>query len=267
MTLLAPVASDAHAPLARANPLAKLAAALVLLVALFVSLDGVTAGVVLLGLVAVLPFSGLRVGALARRLWPIGLAALGVVLANALFAAAQAGPTLVAIGPVRVGAGTALDAIGLGVRVVAIAVAGVLATATSPPTAVADALIQRGRVSPRFALGALGALRLVPLLGEEWVTIGLARRARGVDGGRSPVRALRLWAGRVITLLVRAVRRGSRLSLAMEARGLGSLPCRTDARESHVRLGDLAWILGALLLGCAALAVSLVLGTWRPLVG
>ena len=60
------------------------------------------------------------------------------------------------------------------------------ATATSDPTEVADALIQQARVSPRFAIGVLAALRLVPVLARDWRTIGLARRARGVEAGRSP---------------------------------------------------------------------------------
>src|SRR5688500_20387854 len=55
MQLLTPLVPDPSAPLARANPVAKLGAALVLLIVLFGSLDGVTALVVLLGLAAVLP--------------------------------------------------------------------------------------------------------------------------------------------------------------------------------------------------------------------
>jgi energy-coupling factor transport system permease protein len=70
-----------------------------------------------------------------------------------------------------------------------------------------------------------------------------------------------------VSLLVRAVRRASRLALAMEARGLGAMPCRTNARESHVRLGDVGWIVGAGLLAATAVGVSVLLGTWRPLLG
>ena len=87
-------------------------------------------------------------------------------------------------------------------RLIAIFLAGMLATATSDPTEVADALIQQARVSPRFAIGVLAALRLVPVLAREWQTIGLARRARGVEAGRSPVAAVRLLAGRLMALLV-----------------------------------------------------------------
>ena len=161
-----------------------------------------------------------------------------------------------------------MNGAGLVLRLLAIALAGVLATATSEPIEVADALIQQLRVSPRFAIGVLAALRLLPLLAQEWQTLGLARRARGRRGGaiaarrRAPVRR-------------QAPRRcssgsfgaGARMALAMEARGFGALPCRSVARPQRMRASDWAWIAGALLLASAAIGISLALGTWRPLLG
>ena len=267
MQLLTPLVPAASAPLARANPVAKLAAALILLVGLFASLDGVTALVVLAGLAATLPFSGLSVRALMGRAWLVGLAAVSIGVMNVLFAPEQLGPIIVSVGPLRIGAETLANGLGLAARLVAIAGAGILATATSQPTEVADALVQQLGVSPRFAIGTLAALRLVPLLATEWQTIAIARRARGVDAGRSPLAAVRLFAGQLLALLVGAVRRGSRMALAMEARGFGARPCRTVARPQRMTAGDWAWIGGALLLGAAAIGISMALGTWRPLFG
>ena len=265
MQLLTPLVPDPRAPLARANPVAKLGAALVLLVALFASLDGVTSLVVLIVLAALLPFSGLSTGVLLGRAWLIGLAAVSIGLVNVVFAPEQAGPTVVAVGPVRICAETLIDGLGLATRLVAIALAGILATATSQPTELADALVQQLRVSPRFAVGALAALRLLPLLASEWQTIAMARRARGVEAGRSPVAALRLFAGQLLALLVGAVRRGSRMAQAMEARGFGAMPCRTVARVQRMTLGDWLWMGGAVLLATTAVTLSIALGTWRPL--
>lgn len=258
---------DSGAPLARANPVAKLAATVPLLVALFASLDGVTALLVLVGLVALLPLSGLSPGALLGRAWLVGLAGVSIAIANVLFAPEQRGEILLSLGPIRIGAATLVDGAGLAARLLAIGLAGILATATSQPTEVADALVQQLRVSPRFAIGALAALRLVPLLAVEWQTIGLARRARGVDAGRSPVAAVRLFGGRLLALLVGAVRRGSRMALAMEARGFGAAECRTSARTMRMGTGDWLWVVGGASLAVAAVTISVALGTWRPLLG
>ena len=267
MRLLVPLEPRPSAPLARANPLAKLGATLVLLVALFASLDGVTATVILAALVALIPASGLAALALVRRSWLIGLTAISIGVANVLFAPAQAGATIVELGPLRIGSETLLDGAGLSVRLLAVGLAGILATATSQPTDIADALIQQLRVSPRFAVGALAAIRLLPSLARDWQTAALARRARGVDAGRSPLGAMRLFAGLLLSLLVGSVRRATRLSLAMQARGLGARECRTVARVQRMRPGDWAWIAGALVLATGAVAASLAIGTWRPLLG
>lgn len=267
MQLITPLVPRAGAPLALANPVAKLGAALVLLLVLFASLDGVTALIVLGALVALLPASGLPLGALLRRAWLVALAAVSIGVFNVLFAEEQLGPTLVEIGPLRIGAETLINGLGLSVRLLAVALAGVLATATSQPTEVADALIQQLRVSPRFAVGVLAALRLLPLLSQEWQTIALARRARGLESGRSPLAAARLFAGQLMALLVGAIRRGSRMAVAMEARGFGARPCRSIARPQAMRSADWGWMVGAVVLAVAAVGISVALGTWRPLLG
>lgn len=267
MHLLTPIVPNRSAPLGRANPVAKLGAALIILVVLFASLDGVTSGLVLIGLAALLPISGLSITTLLGRAWLIGLAAISIGLFNVLFAAQQLGPIVVEVGPVRIGAETLLGGIGLALRLIAVALAGLLATATSEPIDIADALVQQVRVSPRFAVGVLAALRLLPLLGQEWQILGMARRARGVEAGRSPVASARLFAGQMLSLLVAAIRRGSRMALAMEARGFGSRPCRSVARPQRMRPTDWGWIGGAVALGAAAIGISLALGTWRPLLG
>lgn len=267
MRLLTPIVPNPAAPLAGANPLAKIAAALILMVALFASLDGVTAAVILLGLVAVLPASGLPLRALLSRSWPVGVAAISIAIFNVVFAAEQLGPVALELGPLRLGAETIVNGAGLALRLVAIALAGLIAIATSEPIAVTDALVQQLRISPRPAIGVLAALRLLPLLAREWQILGMARRARGVDAGRSPLAALRLFAGRLLALLVGAIRRGSRMALAMEARGFGAGDCRSVSRPRRMRPFDWAWLAGAIGLAAAAVGVSLVLGTWRPLLG
>src|SRR5207247_7485149 len=102
-------------------------------------------------------------------------------------------------------------------------------------------------------------------LGEQWRLLGLARRARGIDAGPNPVARLRLFASMVFALLVGAIRRGTRLATAMDARGFDSGVPRTMARPQRFGLADGLLILGGAALGTGCLAVSVAAGTFRAL--
>jgi energy-coupling factor transport system permease protein len=256
--------AGAGAPLARRNPVAKLGAALLFTLPLVATLDPVTPALALAVELASLPLFGLRLGPLARRAWPLLLAAGGVAVTMVLFAADRTGATLFALGPYDVTTAVARDALGLVLRIFAVALPGVVVLATTDPTDLADALVQNARVPARFAIGALAAFRLIPLLGQEWQALALARRARGLDAGRNPVARLRLFASTAFALLVGALRRGTRLAVAMDARGFDSGLPRTYARRQVFGRADAALLAAAALLSAAALATSVATGVFRP---
>jgi energy-coupling factor transport system permease protein len=260
-----PLAATANAPLARRNPVAKLAAALLFSFMLLATVDPVTPTIAIAVELAVLPLFGVSYRALARRAWPLVLSAFGVVLTLVLFAAERSGPELVRLGPLLVTTGVLTAAAGLALRVIAVALPGVIVFATTDPTDLADALIQNAKAPARFAVGALAAFRLVPLLTREWQMISMARRARGVDAGRNPVAKLRLFVSTAFGLLVGAIRRGTRLATAMDARGFDAGVPRTAARRQRFGPADAALIVGAAVLAYGALTVSVLLGTFRPL--
>jgi energy-coupling factor transport system permease protein len=263
---LEPVA-DPTAPLARRNPVAKLAAALLFSFALVATLDPVAPAIAIAIELAVLPLFGIRYGVLARRAAPLLLGAVGIVVTLVLFAAEREGRVLVEAGPVLVTSGVLVTALGLVLRMLAVALPGVIVFATTDPTDLADALIQNAKASPRFAIGALAAFRLVPMLGQEWQMISLARRARGVDAARNPLAKLRLFVSTAFGLLVGAIRRGTRLAVAMDARGFDAGTPRTTARRQRFTVADGLLIVGATVLAGAALGASIALGTFRPLIG
>jgi energy-coupling factor transport system permease protein len=237
-------------PLSSINPVAQLGAILVLLPVLLISGDLVTPSVVLAAELCLLPAAGLATPrALLARTWPLLLGAAGVAWVNVAFGDDGSGW---------------LSALGLAVRVLALALPGILLVASTDPVRLADALTLHWRVSTRFAYGALAALRLVPLLATEWQTIRLARRARGVDAGRNPLAHLRLFAGIAFALLVAAVRRGSRLATAMDARGFDAGIPRTNARGSRLRLRDAAFVAGAVAVCAGAVVLSVGTGHWTP---
>jgi energy-coupling factor transport system permease protein len=235
--------------LARANPVAKLAACLVLGFGAALSDDAVTPAVILVLVVVVLAAGGVRVGSVLRRSWPLLVSAVSLGATTLLFGDS---PT------------PWLTAVAVTIRVLAVALPGVVVLLTVDPTALADSLVQNARIPARFAYASLAALRLLPLMGVEWRTIKTARRARGIDAGRDPVRHVRLFGGTVFTLLVGAVRRATRLALAMDARGFDAAGPRTIARPQVVRPSDVALIVGAFVLLAVAALVSLAVGTLQP---
>ena len=85
MILLSPLRADPAAPLAAANPLAKLGAAAVVMLVLFLSVDPVTPLLMLGAIAAGIALSGIPARALLVRSGPLFVAAAGAALVNGLF--------------------------------------------------------------------------------------------------------------------------------------------------------------------------------------
>lgn len=262
MSVLVPLAVDHDAALARRNPVAKLTAAFVVTLGLLVTLDPVTPAVLLALESLAFPVSGVRLRVLARRSWPLLAGITGVAVANVV--AIDRGRTLLDAGPLDLTTGGLEAALAVSLRLLAVALPGIVVLATTDPMDVADALVQRWRVPAKFAYGALAALRLLPLLSADWYTISRARRARGLDAGKSPVAMLRAFSGQVFSVMVAAVRRGVRLAAAMEARGFGATDVRrTVARPQPMRPADWALVAASVAAVAVATAVSVAAGAWR----
>jgi energy-coupling factor transport system permease protein len=240
MRLLEPLTPDPRAPLAWAHPLAKIAAALVLMLTLFLTIDLVTPSLVLLALLAAVPLMGMRPGALLGRAFPVLIGAVGIGFFNTLVS-----------GDIAAG-------LAIGLRLVGIALAGIVAIASVDPTELADALVQHLHAPRRFTIGALAAFRLMPLFADEWQTIALARRARGIETGR----VVGLFP-MTRSLLVAAIRRATRLALAMDGRGFASGGCRTLARPRAITVRDWLLLAGAVSVAGVATATSIATGSWR----
>lgn len=251
MSLLRPIevgSAEAASLLGRTSPLVKLGVAFAWLLGLATTLDPRPG--LFLGVAAVLaiPLLGaVPSDRILRFLGPLALAAAGIGLANLLWAAPNTNPAaveLLRIGPVRITQPAIEAAAGLMTRLVAIAAVGAAFTLTTSATRLADALVQQGRLSARFAYGALAAYEAVPGLASDFMTIRDARRLRGLPA----------WYPRiVVTLLVRAIRHGDQLALAMDARGFGSgprsvyRPISWSWRDIAIGVGGVGLLLLALL--------------------
>jgi energy-coupling factor transport system permease protein len=245
--MTAPLGGDR---LAGFNPVAKLAAAAAILVGLLVTVDVVTASILLGAELLAIPAAGVRPWVLATRTWPLPIAAVGVAAANIV--ASDASPTTI---------------VAISLRLLAIALPGVLVFATTEPVDLADSLVQQLRLPARFAYGSLAAFGLLPLLSSEWATIRRARRARGIDAGWSPVAAVRLFGSTVFALLVAAIRRATRLAAAMDSRGFDSRRPRTAARRQSFGPADAALVAVVVAVVLIANGIAVATGTWHPVLG
>ncbi|MBP2458129.1 energy-coupling factor transport system permease protein [Clavibacter michiganensis] len=243
--------------LAAVNPVARLAAALVLTLVLVLSLDVVSAGVALALELLLLPVAGIRPRAFLVRGIPIWIAAPGAGLTILLYGRTS-GDVYAEFLLVVVSEGSVLLAVATTLRVLAVGVASLVLFSDVDPTDLADGLAQVARLPSRFVLGALAGVRLVGLLLDDWRSLELARRARGVaDRGR-----IRRFAGQAFALLVLSIRRGSKLATAMEARGFGGGTVRTWARPSVVGRREALVVAVAVLVAAVAVTAAVAAGTW-----
>jgi energy-coupling factor transport system permease protein len=238
--LLEPLTPDPRAPLAHAHPLAKIAAAFVLMLALFITIDPLTPTLVLLAEIAAVPLIGIPARALLRRALPAFIGAIGIGIFNALLS------------------GDITGGVAIGLRLVGIALAGIVAVASIDPTDLSDALVEHLHAPRRFTVGALAAFRLMPLFADEWQTIAMGRRARGLDNGR-----VTAFYPMTRSLLVAAIRRATRLATAMDGRGFADPGCRTLARPRAILPRDWALIAAAIGVALGATATSVAIGSWR----
>jgi len=239
------------------NPVAKVAASLLIALTLALSVDAASAVTALALELVLLPFAGLSWGRFWRRTAAVWIAAPLAGLTVALYGRAS-GHVYLDWLFVHVTDGSLRVAAIIAVRVLAIALPAVALFATVDATELADGLAQLLHLPARFVLGALAALRLVGLMRDDLTALELARRARGVaDRGR----VLRL-PGLAFALFVLSIRRGSALATAMEARGFGGDGLRTWARPSHFGAREVLLIVVGASLAAAAVVVAATTGQW-----
>lgn len=260
MSVLAPVRG--RGPIAAANPVAKLGAAAVIALALIASIDWVSAAVALLLELGLFAAVGLPLRTVLLRTAPVWAAAPLAGLTILLYGRTS-GTVYASWFVVVISDGSIALAIATVLRVLAIGLPAVVLFVTVDPTDLGDALAQVLRLPARFVLGALAGVRLVGLFADDWRSLELARRARGLgEDGR-----LRRLAGQSFALLVLALRRGGRLATAMEARGFGAPVQRTWARPSHLGRTDWVLLLAAAVIGATAVTVSVLTGAWNFIAG
>jgi len=239
------IPDDARAStfLGRTSGLVKLGVAVAWLIGVIAAPDPRAS--LLLGLIALTAarlLGAVPLTELFRGFLPLIVAALGIAIFTAIFAAANGQPgaiTAITVGPLSISVGGAKAGLLVGARLLAIGAISVAFASTTSPTALVDALAQQGHLPDRFAYGALAAYGALPRLSADLRSLREARRLRGLGADLHP----RL----LVALLVLAIRHAERLGVAMDARGFGRGP------RSHYR--PLAWGLPDLVVSVLAAVV------------
>lgn len=247
--------------LERSNPVTRVGASLIATIPLLASFDRVSATIAIALELVLLIAGGVTLRTCARRMWPLlCIAPLGAL--SMLLYGNPGGAIWWHWGLITISEQSAQLALAMALRVVAVGVPFVLLWLDIDPTDLADGMAQVVHLPARFVLGILASVRMVTLFRNDWRSLDQARRARGLgDTG-----AVRRYATMAFALLVFALRRASKLALAMEARGFGAGP-RTWARASTVGKRDLVCLLAAALIPLIALVVAVRVGAFHTVLG
>jgi energy-coupling factor transport system permease protein len=244
------------------NPLATFIASTVVAISLLLTLSPLAAALVLaidvVMLIALLATRALRAKRIFGMIWPLTAMAVLSSLTTILYGR-PSGETFFSWGLVCISQGSLYLALAIGLRILAIGIPAVALASLVDPTNLADSLTQLCRAPRRFVMGTLAAFRLLGLFVDDWQSLEMARRARGLGSGRGPIAAINRSLGQAFSLLVLSLRRASALALAMEARGINSGTPATRARTAEWKTRD--WMI--VLTSFAVAALALIVAAWE----
>lgn len=251
----------------RIDPTTRILALIVLTTPLLLSIDVVSASVALAVTVVLAPLCGVGPKRLLRRGWPL-LALAPLTGISMLLYGRSGGEEYFSFLLIKVTENSVSLSIAVMVRVLAVGLPAVVLTADMDPTRLGDGLAQLWRLPPRFVIGAVAGARLATLFRQDWQALDRARRARGLADENKVKR----FPKQMFALLVLALRRGSKLATAMEARGFGAeigpdgKPVqRTWARPARWGLWDVAVLLVCASVSALALGIAVYTGDFRLL--
>ena len=248
--------------LERLNPSVKLLVLSALSLSLLVVFDPWTPGTLyLLCLGAAGVGRQVRVRTLLVGQVPFALFGLGSFTVNAV---TRGGAVIWSAGPLEVTDDGIAVGLALALRTLVVGVAVIAFLSSTDPARLLSSLRQQLRLPARASYALLVGYRVLDELPEQWLTIRRAHAARHPDprtsrNGRLPLTPALAWRA-TMSLLVVALRRGERLAIVMETRGLGAGP-RTIWRPTPVTRHDL--VFAVISVGVLALVFALTALTGR----
>jgi energy-coupling factor transport system permease protein len=239
------------------NPLAKFVAASIVGISLLLTISTWAAVIVLVVDLIALAFARLAPRRVAQMLLPLLVMSV-VSSASTVLYGRPGGDVFWTWGLICISQGSIYLALAIGLRILAIGIPGVVLASTIDPTHLADSLTQLWRAPRRFVMGTLAAFRLLGLFLDDWRSLTLARRARGLGSGRGPCAAVARTLNQAFSLLVLSMRRAATLALAMEARGMNTRTAHTNARTAIWTQRDWMFVAASVVVAALALTAAFV---------
>lgn len=237
----------------RMNPVAKLAAALIIIIACFATGNfAMLLGILVLDFVMAAQCGMLKqtIG-LAKAVTAFSLL-LGLL---ALFTTPEGAKLFALPWGGYVGTGSVLAAIRIVLRLVACAVPLFLVFYVTKLNDIANSLVKILHVPYKYAFTFTSTIRFIPLFMNDMAGIMEAQTARGVEFDGSLVKRVRLMIPLCVPLLVSSVRKTNSAAIAAEVRGFNLRNHRSGFKEYPFAGLDFA-VIGACL---AVLAVAVAL--------
>ena len=185
---------------------------------------------------------GISAPALLKRMLPfLGVSTSFVVFMLLLKGMEQAGSDvyILMFGYTRSALQTILA---LGVRILAISLATLSFVITTNPNDLVLSLILQLRVPIVHGYAALAAYRFLPTLQDEAKGIRLAQEIRGVEWNKGLKSRLLSPFRLMMPMLTLAARKGERVALAMDSRGLGASRTRTFYKRTSITRRDIVFL-------------------------
>jgi energy-coupling factor transport system permease protein len=248
-------------PLARVNPLSKLAAALLYIVLITAVFDAVTQAIVLaLTAASLLLLERIAPLRFLAVMSPFVIMGFGFWWTSVVFQR-QSAEYLESLGRFSLVRNAGFDAgFVVFLRAINYGAISYLFVHSTRPADLALALMQRLRLPPAFAYSIFSAVQFIPSLRDDLRQLHLARRLRRPASRRSWRALPAAYAAMLIPLLAGSVRRAQRSAISMEARGLSHPMKRSYLRESTFASNDLCFLGIAAMLAVAVLARAVAVG-------
>lgn len=148
----------------------------------------------------------------------------------------------------------------LGFRSLSMAAAGLLFGLTTKPVRLFYSLMQQWRLPPKYAYSFLAAMRMIPILLDEFQTLRYAIRIRGTRQRGSRWNVYGILKRYAIPLLAQSIRRAQRMAVAMEAKGFKEGGSRTFYVQIGYSQADV-WFVGYFII---MLTAAYILGITFP---